>query len=177
VKRLIACVSLVALASTAPAATTLHHGHGAESSAAQGLPAKKLFANKAAPCRVAPADEYFGRFKLSILGIRNTIKDQGLRLDVDSTKANSTLGTVALTEDALHDWEHKYPCDSWLPTTIYALERFYGKIHSAFGVRRVHYIYAWLHRDFPKSSIVRLARKENAEASLTPREHIAKVDR
>lgn len=175
-KRLIACVSLVALASTAAAATSLHHRHGAEGSAGKARPARKVVANKAAPCRVAPADEYFGRLKLSILGIRNTIKDQGLRVDVDSTKANATLGTMGLTEDALHDWEHKYPCDSWLPTTIYALEHFYGKIHTAFGVRRVHYVYAWLHRDFPKSSIVRLAMKENAEASVTPREPIANVE-
>jgi hypothetical protein len=144
VKRLIACVSLVALAGTAAGATSSHHPRAA-----------------AFRCRVAPADEYFGRLKMSILGIRNTIKDQGLRVDVDSTKANSTLGTIALTEDAVHDWEHKYPCDSWLPRTIYALELFYAKIHTEYGVKRVRYVSSWLHRDFPKSEIARLRLKEN----------------
>ena len=33
--------------------------------------------------RVAPADEYFGRLKMSILGIRNTIRDMGLKADAD----------------------------------------------------------------------------------------------
>jgi hypothetical protein len=175
VKRLVACVSLVALASTAAAATSSHHARAGAGSAGKGRAARKVVATKA-PCRVAPADEYFGRLKMSILGIRNTIKDQGLRVDVDSTKANSTLGTIALTEDAMHDWEHKYPCDSWLPSTIYALEHFYGKIHTAFGVRRVHYVYAWLRRDYPKSSILRIALRENGEAGVTPREPLANVN-
>lgn len=105
---------------------------------------------------------------MSILGIRNTIKDQGLKLDVDSTKANATLGAVALTEDAMHDWEHKYPCDSWLPGTIYALEHFYAKIHTEYGVKRVHYVYGWLHRDFPHDKVTRIALKENNEATATP---------
>ena len=41
----------------------------------------------AARCKVAPADEYFGKLKMSILGIRNMIKDQGLKIDVDPNRA------------------------------------------------------------------------------------------
>ena len=41
----------------------------------------------AAKCKVAPADEYFGKLKMSILGIRNTIKDQGIKIDYDPQKA------------------------------------------------------------------------------------------
>ncbi len=120
-----------------------------------------------AKCKVAPADEYFGKLKLSILGIRNTIKDQGLKVDVDPEKASSTFNAIALTEDAIHDWEHKYPCDSWIPGSIFAIEHFYTKIHTADGVRHVHATYAWLRHDFPRHRLVANARREDGSASAT----------
>jgi hypothetical protein len=156
----------VAAASTAAAAATTPPPHAStQHVAAKGHAEKKIVAHRSAPCRVAPADEYFGRLKMSILGIRNTIKDQGLRIDVDPSRANDTLRGMTLTEDAIHDWQHKYPCDSWLPGTIFALEHFYGKIHTPYGVKRVHYTYAWLHRDFPRHALVRVALRESEEAS------------
>ena len=164
-KRMIACVSLVAAATTAAmSATPPPHPHG---------PAVKTVAGakvKAKPkCRIAPADEYFGRLKMSILGIRNVIKDQGLKVDVAPDNATGTLPTMALTEDAAHDWQHKYPCDNWLPGTIYALEHFYAKIHTEVGVMHVHATFAWLRHDFPKAKVTPLARKEDGEAStVTP---------
>jgi hypothetical protein len=124
---------------------------------------------KAAPkCRVAPADEYFGKLKMSILGIRNTIKDQGLKIDVDPHNAPSTSNAIALTEDAIRDWERKYPCDSWLPGTLYSLERFYLKIHTDDGVKHVHATFAWLRHDYPKSRVVQVARREDGQATVAP---------
>ncbi len=172
VKRLIAFASLVAVATTAAGAaptTTAHpapaKAHGAAVTAKH--PAKNV-KKVAARCKVAPADEYFGKLKLSILGIRNTIKDQGLKIDVDPDKAGSTMGSIGLTEDAIRDWQHKYPCDSWLPGTLYALERFYGKIHTEDGVRRVHATFAWLRHDYPRSSFVQIAKREDGQATATP---------
>ncbi|MEA2784323.1 MAG: hypothetical protein QOF71_427 [Candidatus Eremiobacteraeota bacterium] len=170
-KRLIACVSLVAAATTAavpstapvkgapkaPVNASTTPGHGPKSVA------------KAAPkCRVAPADEYFGKLKMSILGIRNTIKDQGLKIDVDPGAAPSTSNAIALTEDAIRDWQHKYPCDTWLPGTLFALERFYLKIHTDDGVKHVHATFAWLRHDYPKSKVVQVARNEDGHASAAP---------
>jgi hypothetical protein len=180
VKRLIACVSLVAAATTAavpstappkpapkaPVAAAKTPGK-ATTTAANAKPSKTVA--KAAPkCRVAPADEYFGKLKMSILGIRNTIKDQGLKIDVDPTKAPSTSNAIALTEDAIHDWQHKYPCDSWLPGTLLGLERFYLKIHTNDGVKHVHSTFAWLRHDYPKSSVVQVARREDGQAAVVP---------
>jgi hypothetical protein len=169
VKRLIACVSLVALATTAAASSPT-----TPSTPAHKKPVAVAKAKHPAKCKVAPADEYFGKLKMSILGIRNVIKDQGAKVDVYPEKADSTLGAIALTEDALHDWQHKYPCDSWLPGSIYALEHFYTKIHTADGVRHVHAMFAWLRRDFPRSSFVAVALREDGAASLpTPAPPIA----
>ncbi|HWT05392.1 MAG TPA: hypothetical protein VN224_06525, partial [Xanthomonadales bacterium] len=119
-------------------------------------------------CRVAPADEYFGKLKMSILGIRNTIKDQGLKIDVDPAKAPSTSNAIALTEDAIRDWQHKYPCDTWLPGTLFALERFYLKIHTDDGVKHVHATFAWLRHDYPRSKVVQVARTEDGQATVAP---------
>ena len=159
-KRLIACVSLVTAATTA--ATVLAPAKPADAAGHHG----KTVAQ--AKCRVAPADEYFGKLKMSILGIRNTIKDQGLKVDYQPDKAETTFNAIALTEDAIHDWEHKYPCDSWLPGTIYALEHYYTKIHTSDGVRHVHATYAWLRRDFPRARMMQVAMRENSTASAIP---------
>jgi hypothetical protein len=171
VKRLIACVSLVAAATTAAVPST------APVKAAPKAPVKaapapgkapKTVAKAAPKCRVAPADEYFGKLKMSILGIRNTIKDQGLKVDYDPTKAPSTSNAIALTEDAIRDWQHKYPCDTWLPGTLFSLERFYLKIHTDDGVKHVHATFAWLRHDYPKSGVVQVARREDGQASVVP---------
>jgi hypothetical protein len=174
VKRLIACVSLVAAATTAAVPSTAPPKPAAKTAAAPAKsPAKpspktKTVAKAPPKCKVAPADEYFGKLKMSILGIRNTIKDQGLKIDVDPSKAPSTAGAIALTEDAIHDWQHKYPCDGWLPGTLYALQHFYGKIHTDDGVKHVHATFAWLRHDFPRSSFVQIARREDGQASAAP---------
>ena len=170
-KRLIACVSLVAAATTAAVpstATTKPAPKTPVKAAATPGKAPKTVAKAAPKCRVAPADEYFGKLKMSILGIRNTIKDQGLKVDVDPTKAPSTANAIALTEDAIHDWQHKYPCDSWLPGTLLGLERFYLKIHTDDGVKHVHATFAWLRHDYPRSNVVQVARREDGQATVAP---------
>jgi len=170
VKRLIACVSLVAAATTAAVPSTAPSKPAAKAPAtAAATPGKapKTVA-KAPKCRVAPADEYFGKLKMSILGIRNTIKDQGLKVDVDPAKAPTTANAIALTEDAIHDWQHKYPCDSWLPGTLLGLERFYLKIHTDDGVKHVHATFAWLRHDYPRSNVVQVARREDGQATVAP---------
>ena len=170
-KRLIACVSLVAAATTAAVPSTapiLAAPKAAVKAAATPGTAHKSVAKAAPKCRVAPADEYFGKLKMSILGIRNTIKDQGLKIDVDPGAAPSTSNAIALTEDAIRDWQHKYPCDTWLPGTLFALERFYLKIHTADGVKHVHATFAWLRHDYPKSKVVQVARNEDGHASAAP---------
>jgi hypothetical protein len=180
VKRLIACVSLVAAATTAAVPSTAPpvpapkapvqaaKTPGKAQPSKTGATATKTVAKAAPKCKVAPADEYFGKLKMSILGIRNTIKDQGLKVDVDPAKAPSTSNAIALTEDAIRDWQHKYPCDSWLPGTLLGLERFYLKIHTDDGVKHVHATFAWLRHDYPKSNVVQVARREDGHATVAP---------
>lgn len=55
-------------------------------------PAPKKAAAPAA--RVAPADEYFGRLKMSILGIRNTLKDLAQKADYDPSNPEQIFGSA-----------------------------------------------------------------------------------
>ena len=61
----------------------------------------------------APADEYFGRLKLSNVGIRNVI--HALAVEGDSPLALPLERTRIMGVDsAILDWSDKYPRDPWL---------------------------------------------------------------
>lgn len=60
---------------------------------------------------LAPADEYFGRMKMSVLGIRNALNGLERRVESGDRSVGSML---ALVDDAISDWRSKYPHDTWL---------------------------------------------------------------
>ncbi len=66
----------------------------------------------------APADEYFGKMKISFLGINNTFRDAALTAG-DHTTDSGVINKVAFAEDALKDWEKKYPRDPQLARSYY----------------------------------------------------------
>lgn len=79
----------------------------------------------------APADEYFGRLKLSILGVRNLVYDIDARADNASEDVAATFcHKLILAEDALRDWQAKYPDDTWVPKFGYAMLKDYETIDS-----------------------------------------------
>ena len=79
------------------------------------FPAGFAPAPAAAATRVAPADEYFGHLKMSILGIRNQLRDLETRVTYRGQSRSSLLGKASFLEDAMADWSAKYPADPWIP--------------------------------------------------------------
>jgi hypothetical protein len=154
VKRLLTCVSLVAVTTTAALCAPVP---GAKATAKPAVAQAK-----AAPVRVAPADEYFGKLKMSVLGIRNTIKDVGLNLDIDQKRWVEQASKAAFAEDAVRDWEKKYPQDTWLAKTVFALERMYAKLDSDEGRKHAVASMNWLVHDFPKSWYGKAGKRELA---------------
>src|SRR5579872_6853116 len=63
---------------------------------------------------MAPADEYFGRFKMSILEIRNRLDAMDRKLDEEMLRPG-TIQELDNLRNAILDWKHKYPRDPWLP--------------------------------------------------------------
>ncbi len=66
----------------------------------------------------APADEYFGRMKMSFLGMNNTFRDSAISSG-DHTTDQGIVNKVALAEDALNDWARRYPRDPQLARTYF----------------------------------------------------------
>lgn len=64
---------------------------------------------------LAPADEYFGRMKMSVLGIRNALNTLEQRAAYGDRNTSAMSGQLALVDDAMSDWRAKYPRDTWLP--------------------------------------------------------------
>ena len=100
---------------------------------------------------LAPADEYFGPLKMSILGIRNTTRDLGLRYDVNHDIANQTLASAALTESSIRDWERKYPHDNGIPHAVYYLQRLYDRILTEAGRAKADATAKWLYSKYANS--------------------------
>jgi hypothetical protein len=163
VKRLFACTLLVALPAIASADTTSTTTPHATNAPVKAHVAVAAQPHPVAHTKVAPADEYFGRLKMSILGIRNQIKDLGLRADADPLKATSIMGTATLTEDAVRDWQRKYPADGWIPGAIFALERLYAKVDSDDARLHAKAAMVWLVQAYPANNFARIGKQELAQ--------------
>ncbi len=148
-------------ASAAPAAPST-----AKKSAA---PKKSNGVRKLTMADLAPADEYFGPMKLSILGIRNTIRDLGFKYMADPSKADSTIASAAFCEAALREWQKKYPLDTQLPRNIYFLEHLYAEITTDAGAKKTIATETWLFTAFPSSPQARqLHRELDAAKNASP---------
>ncbi len=100
---------------------------------------------------LAPADEYFGHYKLSVLGIANTIRDAGARLDSGGDAHAMLAGPLSYVTDAVKDWEQQYPTDPWLAKDLLALEEVYLRVPTDEGFHYASQTEAWLIADYPDS--------------------------
>lgn len=104
----------------------------------------------------APADEYFGPFKQSILGIRNHIADLERKADPEFAPERVLTGIDNL-EVAIEDWHNQYPNDSWVPKFLDRLVHLYVRCHSGAHAEAKRAL-ALLERDFPRSAYAHDAR-------------------
>jgi len=96
-----------------------------------GLVAAPFFARaETVGTQIAPADEYFGRTAESILEIRNRIA----RFDGKSDReiqSPDALGAIDNVEEAVMDWQHKYPADPWVVDAMARLLECYARAGAA----------------------------------------------
>jgi hypothetical protein len=64
---------------------------------------------------LAPADEYFGQLRMSVLGIRNELNSLERRATSGDRNVAAMSGKLAFVDDAMRDWRARYPRDTWLP--------------------------------------------------------------
>jgi hypothetical protein len=80
----------------------------------------------------APGDEYFGRMKLSYLGIDNTFKD-GVISAGDYTTDPRLIAKLMFANDALERWAQKYPNDPQLARSYFFGEAVFRKVYTQDG--------------------------------------------
>ena len=68
--------------------------------------------------KMAPADEYFGKLKLSFLGINNTFRDTAISAGAHTTDP-ALASKLDFAIDALNDWQRKFPHDPQLARTYF----------------------------------------------------------
>lgn len=75
----------------------------------------------------APGDEYFGRLKMSYLGINNTFHDDLIRAGAYTTDPH-IISRIAFADEALTDWAKKYPNDPQLARSYFLAFQMYRKV-------------------------------------------------
>jgi len=150
--------------------------------AVQKVPSKRALAAKKAPAKkrtvravgyhphpgLAPADEYFGRLGMSVLGVRNKVKDLGLDADNHPEHDKAVLNNALWVEDAMRDWAKKYPFDRWLPRYAYALEQMYERIPGDDAHKRALKQIAYITAYFPQTQYGKVGRAKLAQGVPTP---------
>jgi hypothetical protein len=83
----------------------------------------------------APGDEYFGRMKMSYLGINNTFHDDAIRAGAYTTDSK-LIGALNWADDALTTWARKYPNDPQLARSYFLGFEVYRKVWTQDGQQR-----------------------------------------
>jgi hypothetical protein len=109
---------------------------------------------------LAPADEYFGHFRLSVLGITNTIRLAVQRLESGSDPHSVCDGSLAFASDSIAAWQQAYPRDPAIPRDLLALERAYLVAPSEEARAHALATEAWILRDYAGSATARTAEDE-----------------
>lgn len=112
------------------------------------------------PQKAAPADEYFGRMKLSILGINNTIRDTKLLVANDKAHARKYYSKVMWAEDSVQDWATKYPQDDWIPQQLYEMSHLFRQMRTPEADREAVNCRWMLFSRFARSRLSAVAKKE-----------------
>jgi hypothetical protein len=109
----------------------------------------------------APADRYFGRMKISYLGMNNTFRDAAI-MSGDHTVDSSIAGKVEFADDALQDWSRRYPRDPQLARTYYLAIRADQKLWLKHNQERAWTYMNRIASTFPTSYFGRVIKKDIA---------------
>jgi hypothetical protein len=94
----------------------------------------------------APGDEYFGRLKISYLGIDNTFKDGSISAGAYTTDSN-LIKKLMFADEALQRWAAKYPNDPQLARSYFLGVQVFRKVYTQPGQDVAwHYIQILVHK-------------------------------
>ena len=158
-----AALSTACLASTLGAAAAAGAAKPIDNNAWMSVP---IVTYPLKPPVQAPADEYFGRQKLSNLGMRNIVHDMTIE-GTSPLALPKQIGRMVAIEDALMDWSEKYPSDRWLPGEMYWFARFLQTKQQAFTDDIAIGYFMYLDERFPNAQIGKKAANSLAQYQET----------
>uniref|UniRef100_E6Q4U9 Uncharacterized protein n=1 Tax=mine drainage metagenome TaxID=410659 RepID=E6Q4U9_9ZZZZ len=98
--------------------------------------------------RSAPGDQYFGRLKMSYLGINNTFRDDAIRAGAYTTNSG-LISSVNFADEALRDWAHRYPGDPQLARSYFLAVQAMSKLYVQPEQQRAYHYMLVLVKKFP----------------------------
>lgn len=107
----------------------------------------------------APGDEYFGRLKMSYLGIDNTFRDESIRAGAYTTDTH-IISQVDFAEEALRDWANRYPKDPQLARSYFLAYAMYRKIWTQPGQTKAWQYLHTIEQRFPTSYFGKLIKRD-----------------
>ncbi|MHB8461987.1 MAG: hypothetical protein ACYDA1_05020 [Vulcanimicrobiaceae bacterium] len=107
----------------------------------------------------APGDEYFGRMKLSYLGIENTFHDTAIQAGTFTTNPG-LIGRLNFANESLQDWTKKYPKDPELARAYFLAVRVYSKVFTQTYQQMAYAYMNKLATVFPTSYFGKLAKRD-----------------
>ncbi|HET9097601.1 MAG TPA: hypothetical protein VFN37_13150 [Candidatus Baltobacteraceae bacterium] len=109
---------------------------------------------------LAPADEYFGRQKLSPISIRHMVYSLKDELYHARRRSDAIEHDAGIVDDALQDWSSRFPRDSWLPSTFWNLAQLYASLPGVDARTRALGILQQLRDRFPETPYAAGAARE-----------------
>lgn len=117
---------------------------------------------------VAPADEYFGPQRISVLGVRTMLDRAETRLDYGVGDDSATHRSLFLAEATMRAWQARYPNDYWLPRMFARLQTLYARMSGPDVQFRCADVASLLIVDFPASNEAQAMRAIVARAIAVP---------
>jgi len=126
------------------------------SAAGQSMP--PLPQRSATPNPAAPLDRYFGSLQMSPIGIRQNINALARQYGWRSMSDDEIVHDAEYVEQALFDWQQKFPRDNWLPPTAFHLMELYAEVQTPSARDHATDMLRFIVANFPDSKYAHLAR-------------------
>ncbi|HUY40684.1 MAG TPA: hypothetical protein VMV82_03860 [Candidatus Dormibacteraeota bacterium] len=160
--RILAAVALLSvLAVEAPLSAAGAPHHAPPKDACSPLPSRWQRLQCENFHRSAPGDEYFGRMKMSYLGIDNTAHDVAIEAGAYTTNPG-LIARLEFADEALRQWAQRYPGDPQLARSYFLMVEVYRKVYTQDAQRRAWAYMQHIIHTYPSSYFAKVLRVDVA---------------
>lgn len=108
----------------------------------------------------APADQYFGKLKMSTLRIRYETMQLKKRYETHELLPDQAMHLLLLAQDAFEQWARLYPKDPWLASTGYGMAQLFQELPGETARDHAVGLLVYVKSHFPSTSFARQSRDQ-----------------